>query len=312
MIKNTTPQNIIVCDTITDLDSIGSIPDGVRVICEENNKAYVSINGALVDLTAGGTFSGTLDDIPTGSTNVHLTTTLKSTYDGLVTNSHAPGSDNQDLSGLEPKQAGKSLSTNDLTDTLKSDYDGAVTHAGSSHAPSNAQKNSDITKAEIEAKLTGEISSHTHAGGSQAFPVGSVFIAIVATDPATLLGYGTWVAIASGKMLIGLDSGDATMDTAEETGGAKTITLAATNIPELPVTVTDTGHQHLLQGYPTATGSSSGYTRDTSMSGTPADSTLSTKTNTTGITAKANSGVSASAHANLPPFFVVYIWKRTA
>jgi hypothetical protein len=29
----------------------------------------------------------------------------------------------------------------------------------------NAQKNSDITKAEIEAKLTGEISSHSHAGG---------------------------------------------------------------------------------------------------------------------------------------------------
>jgi hypothetical protein len=39
------------------------------------------------------------------------------------------------------------------------------THVTSAHAPSNAQKNSDITKGEIEAKLTGEISSHTHAGG---------------------------------------------------------------------------------------------------------------------------------------------------
>lgn len=38
-------------------------------------------------------------------------------------------------------------------------------HVASAHAPANAQKNSDITKAEIEAKLTGEISSHTHAGG---------------------------------------------------------------------------------------------------------------------------------------------------
>lgn len=38
-------------------------------------------------------------------------------------------------------------------------------HVASAHAPSNAQKNSDITKGEIEAKLTGEISSHTHAGG---------------------------------------------------------------------------------------------------------------------------------------------------
>jgi hypothetical protein len=39
------------------------------------------------------------------------------------------------------------------------------THVTSAHAPSDAQKNSDITKAEIEAKLTGEISTHTHAGG---------------------------------------------------------------------------------------------------------------------------------------------------
>lgn len=39
-------------------------------------------------------------------------------------------------------------------------------HVISAHAPANAQKNSDITKAEIEAKLTGVISSHSHAGGS--------------------------------------------------------------------------------------------------------------------------------------------------
>ena len=38
-------------------------------------------------------------------------------------------------------------------------------HVASAHAPSNAQKNSDITLAEIEAKLVGVISSHSHAGG---------------------------------------------------------------------------------------------------------------------------------------------------
>lgn len=76
---------------------------------------------------------------------------------------HVSGSDNQDLSGLEPKQTGKSLSTNDLTDILKTAYDGAVTHAGGSHAPATAQANADITKEEIEAKLTGELTSHTHA-----------------------------------------------------------------------------------------------------------------------------------------------------
>lgn len=39
----------------------------------------------------------------------------------------------------------------------------AYNHSQAAHAPSNAQKNSDITKAEIEAKLTGAITSHTHA-----------------------------------------------------------------------------------------------------------------------------------------------------
>ena len=50
-----------------------------------------------------------------------------------------------------------------LTTALKSNYDTAYTHSQSAHAPSNAQKNSDITKAEIEAKLTGAITTHTHA-----------------------------------------------------------------------------------------------------------------------------------------------------
>ncbi len=38
----------------------------------------------------------------------------------------------------------------------------AYNHSIATHAPSNAQKNSDITKAEIEAKLTGNITTHSH------------------------------------------------------------------------------------------------------------------------------------------------------
>lgn len=60
-----------------------------------------------------------------------------------------------------------------FTTALKTNYDSAyawistngaavLAHISSAHAPSNAQKNSDITKAEIEAKLTGEITTHTH------------------------------------------------------------------------------------------------------------------------------------------------------
>ena len=51
----------------------------------------------------------------------------------------------------------------DVTPTNVSNWNSAYTHSTSVHAPSNAQKNSDITKAEIEAKLIGDISTHTHS-----------------------------------------------------------------------------------------------------------------------------------------------------
>lgn len=179
-------------------------------------------------------------------------------------------------------------------------------HVASAHAPSDAQKNSDITKAEIEAKLTGEISSHSHAGGSEAFPVGSVFIGVVSTNPATLLGYGTWSAFAAGRMLVGLDAGDADFDAAEETGGAKTHTLTTAEMPSH--THVQDAHTHLTQRYPTTTGGSSGFTFDTSMSGTLADNTLATKAATA---TNQNTG-GGGAHSILNPYIVVYIWKRTA
>ena len=51
----------------------------------------------------------------------------------------------------------------DVTPANVSNWNSAYTHSTSVHAPSNAQKNSDITKAEIEAKLIGDISTHSHS-----------------------------------------------------------------------------------------------------------------------------------------------------
>lgn len=54
------------------------------------------------------------------------------------------------------------LILDNITNNKVNNWDSAYEHSQSSHAPVNAQKNSDITKSEIEAKLVGEISSHTH------------------------------------------------------------------------------------------------------------------------------------------------------
>ena len=71
----------------------------------------------------------------------------------------------------------------------------------------------------------------TPPGASEAWPIGSVFIAVVPTDPATLIGYGTWAAFGTGRVLVGLDAGDPDFDTVEETGGAKTVVLASAEMP---------------------------------------------------------------------------------
>ncbi len=63
---------------------------------------------------------------------------------------------------------------------------------------------------------------------SAAWPIGSVFMNVLSTNPNTLLGFGTWAAFGAGRVLIGVDAGDPDFDTAEEAGGAKTVASAGT------------------------------------------------------------------------------------
>ena len=157
-----------------------------------------------------------------------------------------------------------------------------------------------------------------------AYPVGSIYISTNSTNPGTSLGFGTWAAFGAGRVPVGFDSGDTDFDTDEETGGAKTHTLSTSEMPSHSHTqdahshaVTDPGHTHTTQRYPTATGANSGFTIDTSMSGTLADNTLPTKSATTGLTVNnatatnQNTG-GGGAHNNVQPYIVVRMWKRTA
>ncbi len=147
-------------------------------------------------------------------------------------------------------------------------------------------------------------------GGGEAFPVGSVFLSVVSTNPSTLLGYGTWQAIAAGQMLVGFNSGDARFDAAEETGGSSSVTVTAGNLPQLQVAITDPGHAHVQNKNTATTGPLSGTTPDASTN-TSAASGYSTEPSTTGITATANTGGANTALNILNPYFTVYIWKRT-
>ena len=128
-------------------------------------------------------------------------------------------------------------------------------------------------------------------GGGEEFKVGDVFISTIPENPLIRKGYGTWVAIGTGRMLIGFDAGDPDFNAPEKTGGEKAHTLTVAEMPS---------HAHAENAPSAASGGAVRLATDTNASGS-INSTLSTE--------GAGGG---GAHNNLPPYIVVYIWKRTA
>jgi hypothetical protein len=138
------------------------------------------------------------------------------------------------------------------------------------------------------------------------YPVGSIYInATSASNPNTLLGFGTWTAFGAGRVMVGLDASDALFDTAEETGGSKdAVVVSHTHT----ATVTDPQHAH---SYTASANLGEGVSLNGYMGGISSKS-YTTGSASTGISVtNASSGVSGT-NANVQPFIVVKMWKRTA
>ena len=138
------------------------------------------------------------------------------------------------------------------------------------------------------------------------YPVGTIYTnASVSTNPATLFGFGTWTAFGAGRVMVGLNGSDSSFDTLEETGGSKdAIVVSHTH------TATDSGHQHdVTMGSINAFGTGSSGSRG---------SYGTTSTGTRDLSSSASASISVSTtgssgtNANLQPYIVVYMWKRTA
>ena len=124
------------------------------------------------------------------------------------------------------------------------------------------------------------------------YPVGSIYLSVNSTDPSTIFG-GTWEQIKDQFLL---SAGDTY--TAGATGGEATHTLTINEMPSHSHNVTwqDNCPPWVQAGgygqvTPTATGNAN-------------------KINLGGLSINGTGG--GQAHNNMPPYLVVYVWKRTA
>jgi len=155
-----------------------------------------------------------------------------------------------------------------------------------------ADANIDITGVRnLTCTGTITIGSNTATTLQAVYPVGSIYInAAVTTNPATLLGFGTWTAFGTGRVIVGYNASDTDFDALQETGGAKTHTLTTAEMPSHTHTSSLRGNgEDELQNIPSAS-----------------DNTDPSLTMTTAATG------GGGAHNNVQPYIVAYMWRRTA
>lgn len=150
------------------------------------------------------------------------------------------------------------------------------------------------------------------------FPVGSIYMSYsVATNPATLLGFGTWTAIQD-RVLIGAGGAYS----AGSTGGAASVTLTSTELPAHVHSgtslsaVSNGAHVHSLgEDQDGSTGTSEWINHSTGITGSERNynnAMTSAGAHTHTVTGNTGSTGTGSAFSILPPYTAVYMWRRTA
>jgi hypothetical protein len=135
------------------------------------------------------------------------------------------------------------------------------------------------------------------------YPVGSIYISILDTNPATLFGFGTWSGFASGRALVGVNTGDADFAHAEHEAGGKTHshttgTESADHSHGQNVTANPGTGSCARADFDADAGTYSSYAQGVNTGGRSA-----THTHSMG---------SGTADSTLQPSIAVYVWKRTA
>jgi hypothetical protein len=142
------------------------------------------------------------------------------------------------------------------------------------------------------------------------YPVGSIYINATSTsNPTSLLGFGTWVEFGAGRVIVGQNASDALFDTLEETGGSKDAIVVAHN-HSASSSVSDPGHSHTW-GYAPMAGTILNVGGSFAVGSGAAQGTNAVGTGVSVSTSVGSTG-SSGTNANVQPYIVVKMWKRTA
>lgn len=127
------------------------------------------------------------------------------------------------------------------------------------------------------------------------YPVGSIYMnASVATSPADLFGFGTWAALAPGRLLMGVGTG------VDDRSDNRTFGLGAAAGEYSTVLTVDQMPAHTHTNPQGAVGGPSG---DLSSGDDMTSAVASTP--------ESSSTGGSAAHNNLPPYLAVHMWRRT-
>ena len=147
------------------------------------------------------------------------------------------------------------------------------------------------------------------------YPVGSIYISTVSTNPATLFGFGTWEAIPAGRVLLaqGKSSWGTTYN-AGSTGGEATHQLTVGELPahnHTASTNTTGNHTHQFQLYGPNGNTNMNFPSDFDTNYARNKGTTLSAGNHS-HTININNTGSSQSHNNMQPYLTVYMWKRTA
>jgi len=277
-----------------------NFPTDADITLTANNGAVDQSRSAVLVITSSGSLTATRNVIaPASASKVYI---IKNATSGgqSIQIKYATGTGVTVGSGQTMAVYGDGTNFYNAETALTNlTVNGTTTLTGIATAPTPTVGDN-TTKIATTAFVQGNTTSAVQA----AYPVGSIYMnASNATNPATLLGFGTWVALGAGQMLLGNGGGY----TAGSTGGSATTTLSTANLPSHSHSVTDPGHTH----------TSNAITDIIVSNGIPdgvSGSTYALRTATinsafTGITV-GNTG-SGTAVTTISPYLVVYMWQRT-